>query len=61
MKVSIVGARYIGATLEAVLCDKGAKVFAINNNSSLVNSMQTGKCPMPKPGLGELIIQDITN
>ena len=59
MKVSIVGAGYIGATLAAVLCEKGAKVVAIDTNSTLVNLMQTGKCPISEPGLSELINQGI--
>ena len=58
MRVSIVGAGYVGLVSGACLAEQGHEVVCIDSNPDRVNSITNGIAPFFEPGLNELL-QDV--
>lgn len=54
-KVAVVGFGYIGSAIGGVLAEKGHEVIAIDSKPGLIEGFRAGRCPVPEPGLAELI------
>lgn len=57
--VAVVGFGYIGSVIGAVLASRGLTVRGIDMNKDLVDAVNAGKCPLPEPGLEDLIAQGV--
>ena len=57
--VAVVGFGYIGSVIGAVLASRGLTVRGIDMNADLVAAVNDGKCPLPEPGLEELIADGV--
>lgn len=55
MKVTIVGAGYVGAVTGACLADMGHKVTVVDKDANKVSKLQLGKSPISEPFLGPLL------
>ncbi len=59
MRVSIVGAGYVGLVTGAGLAAKGHQVVCIDSNEERVAQITRGESPIHEPGLGELLRQQV--
>lgn len=57
MKVAIFGLGYVGLTATACLTKEGHSVVGLDTNSSKVQQINEGGCPIVEPGLQELLQQ----
>jgi UDPglucose 6-dehydrogenase len=55
MNISIIGVGYLGLTTASVLANSGFRVYALDINSDVVNTIKTGKAHFYEPGLDELV------
>ncbi len=53
--VAVVGFGYIGSVIAAVLASRGLRVVGIDTNAAMVEAVNRGACPIPEPGLAELV------
>ena len=53
--VAVVGFGYIGSVIGAVLASRGCRVRGVDLNAQLVADISAGRCPLPEPGLAELV------
>jgi UDP-N-acetyl-D-mannosaminuronic acid dehydrogenase len=58
-KVAVVGFGYIGSVIGAVLASRGLDVVGIDSSEDLVTQINQGKCPIPEPGLADLLHEQI--
>jgi dTDP-alpha-D-glucose dehydrogenase len=61
MKISIIGFGYIGAVIGAVYSNLGHEVFAIDNNKTAIDDLNSGICNVPEPQLQRLITDQVKN
>ena len=61
MKISIIGFGYIGAVIGAVYSNLGHEVFAIDNNKTAIDDLNSGICNVPEPQLQKLITDQVQN
>jgi UDP-N-acetyl-D-mannosaminuronic acid dehydrogenase len=58
-EVAVVGFGYIGSVIAATLADRGLKVIGIDTNAAMVAAVNGGACPIPEPGLGDLVARGV--
>lgn len=58
-KVGVIGSGYIGSVLAGTIALAGPEVIAIDTNTDLVNRLNDLDCPIPEPGLQELLSQGV--
>ena len=54
-EVAVIGFGYIGSVIAAVLASRGISVVGIDTNAEMIAALNAGKCPIPEPGLEELV------
>lgn len=54
MKISVVGAGYLGTTHAICMAALGHEVVVVDVDSAKINDLNTGKVPFFEPGLSEL-------
>jgi len=54
-EVAVIGFGYIGSVIAAVLAFRGISVVGIDTNAEMIAALNAGKCPIPEPGLEELV------
>jgi UDP-N-acetyl-D-mannosaminuronic acid dehydrogenase len=59
MKIGIVGLGYVGLTLAIAAADKGIKVFGVDTNKEIINSLLNKKAHFFEPNLDYLIEKNI--
>ena len=57
--VAVVGFGYIGSVIAAVLASRGLEVVGIDTNTTLIEAVNAGRCPIPEPGLAELVAEGV--
>lgn len=60
MRVSVLGAGYLGSTHAAALAAMGHDVVAVDVDADRVDRLNTGKAPFFEPGLDKLLARGIT-
>jgi GDP-mannose 6-dehydrogenase len=55
MRIAVVGAGYVGCVTAACLARDGHRVVAVDTDSSKVEGLRRGICPVVEPGLPELV------
>ena len=55
MRITFVGAGYVGLTSAAVFADLGHEVWVLDVDEERIRTIKKGKAPFFEPGLGELI------
>lgn len=58
-RVAVVGFGYIGSVIGAVLADRGCQVVGIDLNKGLVEAVNRGECPIPEPGINDLVARTV--
>lgn len=58
-KVSLVGLGKLGLSLAATLADSGRQVLGVDIDEQIVNTINSGRAPLPEPGL-EPLLQKLT-
>lgn len=53
--VAVVGFGYIGSVIAAVLAARGLSVVGIDTNAEMIAALNAGRCPIPEPGLEDLV------
>ena len=53
--VAVIGFGYIGSVIAAVLAERGFSVVGIDTNARMIEAVKAGRCPIPEPGLDELV------
>ncbi|MBI5676329.1 MAG: nucleotide sugar dehydrogenase [Nitrospirae bacterium] len=56
-EVCVIGMGFIGLTLAATLAEAGIKVFGVDVNQEVVDSLSEKRCYFYEPGLAELLIK----
>ncbi|MDD5043644.1 MAG: UDP-glucose/GDP-mannose dehydrogenase family protein [Patescibacteria group bacterium] len=59
MKISIIGAGYIGLTSGAIFADLGNTVWMIRRDKEKIEDLKKGICPIYEPGLEEIIRKNL--
>ncbi len=59
MKVTMVGAGYVGLTTGVCLAETGHSVICVDNNPHKLHALKKGKSPIYEPGLEEMMRQNI--
>ena len=59
MKVSVVGAGYVGLVAGACLADSGTEVVCVDLDAAKIARLEAGEMPFYEPGLGELVTRGI--
>ena len=59
--VAVIGFGYIGSVIAAVLAARGYDVVGIDTNAEMIASVQRGECPIPEPGLAELVAAGVAS
>lgn len=59
MNISIIGVGYLGLTTASVLANAGFRVYALDINEEVVNTIKSKKSHFYEPGLDELVKQAI--
>ena len=57
--VAVIGFGYIGSVIAAVLAERGLSVVGIDTNTAMVAEVRAGRCPIPEPGLAELVAKGV--
>ncbi|MCX5680249.1 MAG: UDP-glucose/GDP-mannose dehydrogenase family protein [Candidatus Omnitrophica bacterium] len=55
MKISVIGAGYVGLVTGSCFADLGNDVICVDNDASKIKKLKSGKIPIYEPGLEELI------
>ncbi|MFC1906270.1 UDP-glucose dehydrogenase family protein [Chloroflexota bacterium] len=55
MKISVIGAGYVGLTTGACLAKMGHKVVIVDTNEERIEAIKQGKCPIHERGLEEIL------
>lgn len=61
MKISIIGAGYVGLTTGACFASLGHKVLCVDNDAEKIEILRSQKCPIFEPGLEELIKKGVSS
>lgn len=59
--VAVIGFGYIGSVIAAVLAERGLGVVGIDTNAGMIAAVQTGRCPIPEPGLAALVAAGVAS
>jgi nucleotide sugar dehydrogenase len=59
--VAVIGMGYIGSVIAAVLAGRGFSVAGVDTNARMVAEVMAGRCPIPEPGLGELVARGVAS
>ena len=59
MKVSVIGAGYVGLVSASCLADSGHNVICIDNNKNKINGLKSGIVDIYEPGLEEIINKNL--
>ena len=59
MRIAVVGAGYVGCVTAACMSRNGHTVVAVDTDSSKVDSLRRGVCPVVEPGLQELVARNV--
>ena len=59
MRITIVGAGYVGLVTAACFSEMGNKVICVDINENKVNGIKKGKMPIHEPGLAELVKRNL--
>ena len=57
--IAVIGFGYIGSVIASVLAERGYRVTGIDTNAGLVAEVKAGRCPIPEPGLAELVAKGV--
>ena len=60
-EIAVVGFGYIGSVIAAVLASRGHSVVGIDTNQALIAELREGRCPIPEPGLAELVAAGVAS
>jgi dTDP-alpha-D-glucose dehydrogenase len=60
-RIAVVGFGYIGSVIAAVLAARGFDVVGIDTNAGLIEEVRQGRCPIPEPGLAELVAAGVAS
>jgi UDPglucose 6-dehydrogenase len=58
MKISVIGAGYVGCVTGICLAEIGHDVFLIDVDSGKLEALRAGKCPVFEPGLNDLLAKN---
>ncbi|WP_022851341.1 UDP-glucose dehydrogenase family protein [Limisalsivibrio acetivorans] len=61
MKLTVIGAGYVGLVTAACLADTGNEVMCIEKVSSKLETLRKGESPIYEPGLSEVLKKNISN
>lgn len=59
MKVTVIGAGYVGLTGGAVLADQGHTVWVVRRNHQKIEDLKKGIIPIYEPGLAEVVKRNV--
>lgn len=59
MKISVIGAGYVGLVTGSCFADLGNEVICVDNDASKIKKLKAGKVPIYEPGLEELIKRNV--
>ena len=59
--IAVIGFGYIGSVIAAVLAERGFSVVGIDTNAAMIAEVQAGRCPIPEPGLAELVAKGVAS
>jgi nucleotide sugar dehydrogenase len=59
--VAVIGFGYIGSVIAAVLAERGFAVVGIDTNAGMIAEVRAGRCPIPEPGLAELVAKGVAS
>ncbi len=60
-KVAVVGFGYIGSVIGGVLAARGFDVVGIDVSEQLISAIRAGRCPIPEPGLSDLLAEGLAS
>jgi UDPglucose 6-dehydrogenase len=58
MKITVVGAGYVGLVTAACLAELGFRVHCIDKDAARVQALREGECPIYEPGLSPLLLRN---
>ncbi len=59
MKITVVGAGYVGLVTATCLAELGFRVLCIDKDAARVQALREGHCPIYEPGLGALLQRNL--
>lgn len=59
MKVTVIGAGYVGLVTGVCLAELGFRVVCLDRDDARVRTLQAGQCPIYEPGLDALIVRNL--
>lgn len=59
MKISVIGAGYVGLVTAACLAERGHFVESVDNDTKKIVALKNGKIPIYEPGLEELVLSNM--
>jgi len=59
--VAVIGFGYIGSVIAAVLAARGLSVVGIDTNAEMIAAVKRGECPIPEPGLADLVAAGVAS
>lgn len=60
MRISIIGAGYVGSVTGACLADMGHRVLFVDVDRKKLDAIRSGKSPIFEPGLEQLLVKNLT-